>query len=76
MKLQPHHAAASETRRRIDDLNQRITRQQRRIERILVHREGPADEMQAVLEDMIKARDVMQAQLERSEPEPSAVAAM
>lgn len=32
--------------------------------------------MQAVLEDMIKARDVMQAQLERSEPEPSAVAAM
>jgi hypothetical protein len=76
VKLQPHHAATSETRRRIDDLNQRITRQQRRIERILVHREGPADEMQAVLEDMIKARDVMQAQLERSEPEPSAVAAM
>jgi hypothetical protein len=54
----------SEIRRRIDDMNQRITRQQRRIERILVHREGPADEMQALLDDMIKVRDSMHGELE------------
>jgi hypothetical protein len=64
MKPQPQRAAASETRRLIEDMNQRIKRQQRRIERILVHREGPADEMQTLLDDMTRARDIMQAHLD------------
>jgi len=44
-------------------LDQRIQRQQRRIERMLVSREGPADEMKQVLADMMKARDVLQARI-------------
>ena len=61
--------AARETRRQIEDMNQRILRQQRRIERMLFNREGPADEMQALLEDMTKARDMMQAKIEALQKE-------
>jgi hypothetical protein len=62
---------AAETRRLIDDMSQRIVRQRRRIERLLVHRLGPADEMAMVLDDMIRARDKMQAQLESLSKKPA-----
>jgi hypothetical protein len=56
--------AADETRRRIDEMNLRIQRQRRRIESMLFHRQGPTDAMQMLLDDMIKARDQMQAEFE------------
>ena len=61
--------AADETRRRIDEMNLRIQRQRRRIESMLFHRQGPTDAMQVLLDDMIKASDLMRAQLEAFEAE-------
>jgi hypothetical protein len=61
--------AADETRRRIDEMNLRIQRQRRRIESMLYHRQGPTDAMQVLLDDMIKASDLMRAQLEAFEAE-------
>jgi len=58
---------ASELRRMIGELDQRIARQQKRVEKIIVNREGPAEEAQALLDDMIKTRGMMQAQLESFE---------
>jgi hypothetical protein len=60
---------AAETRQRIDEMNLRIQRQRRRIERMLVHRQGPTDAMQVLLDDMIKASNLMRAQLEAFEAE-------
>lgn len=60
-----NHCHPAETQRWVDDMNQRIVRQQKRIERILVSREGPAEEMHAVLADMIKARDRMLGQINK-----------
>ena len=51
----------------IGELDQRIARQQKRVEKIIVNREGPAEEAQALLDDMIKTRGMMQAQLESFE---------
>jgi hypothetical protein len=39
-------------------------RQQSRIEKILINREGEAAEMQALLADMIEGRNLMQDQLD------------
>jgi Fe2+ or Zn2+ uptake regulation protein len=55
--------AASRLRRMIADLDQRITRQQRRVEKIIINREGPVDEAKALLDDMVTARDMMKAEL-------------
>jgi hypothetical protein len=51
----------------IGELDQRIARQQKRVEKIIVNREGPAEEARALLADMIKTRGTMQAQLESFE---------
>ena len=53
----------SELRRMIGELDQRIARQQKRVEKIIINREGPADQAQALLDDMIKSRNMMKAQL-------------
>ena len=47
----------------IGELDQRIARQQKRVEKIIINREGPADQAQALLDDMIKSRNMMKAQL-------------
>jgi len=57
----------SELRRMIGEIDPRIVRQHRRVEKIILEQEGPRDEMEALLADMIKTRDMMQAQLERLE---------
>jgi hypothetical protein len=56
--------AAEEKRRLILDMDLRILRQQRRIQKIQINREGPADEMQERLEEMIRARELLQAQMD------------
>jgi hypothetical protein len=61
-----------ETRRLIADMDQRIARQQKRVEKILINREGEAAEMQALLADMIEARSLMQAQLDSFKDEEKA----
>jgi len=55
-------------RRMIADLTGRIERQEKRVQKILVNR-GSADELQTLLADMFKSRDMMQAQLEEFEKE-------
>jgi hypothetical protein len=47
----------------IGELDGRIARQKKRVEKIIINREGPAEEAQALLDDMIKTRDMMKAQL-------------
>lgn len=59
--------AIMETRRQIADADQRIYRQRKRIELILATTFGPATAMKAVLADMIKAREELQARLEMLE---------
>ena len=53
----------SELRRLIDDQDRRIARQEKRIQKIIINREGPADAAQALLDEMVKARDTMKARL-------------
>jgi len=52
----------------ISDLDARILRQQKRIDRILISGQGPATEMQTVLDDMLRSRASMTARLNRVEP--------
>ena len=56
-------AAIAETRRLVEEIDQRIVRQQRRIEKVTINREGPLDALRAVLDDMVKARNLMHSQL-------------
>lgn len=57
---------SDETLRMIGDLDARIMRQQKRIDKVLFNREGPVEDMQVLLDDLLKARDLMRAQLEAS----------
>jgi len=59
----PVLAGEAQLQRQIIDIDQRIVRQQRRVEKVLFNREGPADETQALLDEMIKVRDLMRSQL-------------
>jgi hypothetical protein len=59
--------AIRETRRLVDDLNLRIIRQRKRVEKIIIERFGPREEMEALLADMIKARDQLLAQVDSFE---------
>lgn len=54
-----------EMRRQLADMDLRILRQQRRIQRILTLGVGPIDDMQALLADMIETRDLIQARMDR-----------
>jgi hypothetical protein len=81
----PHgsHAIAEAVeaiRLQIDDLNQRIERQQKRVQSKQVTaavargrrtEPGPAAEPQAVLADMIKQRDALQSELQELEAQQS-----
>jgi hypothetical protein len=64
--------AIVELRRQIADMDQRILRQRKRIDRILATTFGPATAMQAVLDDMTEARAALQARLENLERAPRA----
>jgi len=41
---------------RLADMDQRIARQQRRIDKVTINREGPVDELRALFDHMVKAR--------------------
>jgi hypothetical protein len=65
---------AAELRSLIDDLNGRIERQVKRIERVQVSAtprprsaESPAAELQTILAEMVATRDAKQAELDRLE---------
>jgi deoxyadenosine/deoxycytidine kinase len=59
----PKTDPAVDLRSQIDDLDQRIVRQQRRVEKIIIERLGPREDMQAQLDDMIQARDTATSRL-------------
>ena len=66
-----HAEATRELRGLLDELEQRIARQQRRIEKALLER-TPADDLKASLDDMRKSRDFMQSQIDRMANEGAA----
>jgi hypothetical protein len=57
--------AQTDGKARLDDIDLRIVRQRRRIEKIIIERVGPREEMEALLDDMIKDRAALLSNLEK-----------
>jgi hypothetical protein len=73
MTIQPTtdftETAATELRRRIPDLTERIGRQEKRVQDLRATGAGPSGEMERLLAEMVGRRDAMQAQLVEFEAE-------
>ncbi len=66
----PHVArAVIETRRHIEQMDQRILRQKQRVDQSITDGSGPRQDMEALLDDMIKTREILRKQLEGFEQE-------
>jgi hypothetical protein len=61
--------AIAETALLIEELDLRIARQQKRVERIKVTGHGEVEESQAIFTEMTKARELMKAQIADLETE-------